>query len=228
MQETSQDELVSIFKDVSRRLLSEPEKCGFLVFRPRKSDRTKRSRIQEPEGKFILSRVLWEKGIDFGLEWPTIGSYDFSGPNRGTARTDLVIRPRLNRAGQINVEFKEGWSVSEAGSKAVGRIQKDFEKMLREPVSGCAFYHILQGPTRKTLSDLLSRYLADCKTGVERVEKKDKIIEKWCLVFFFLRDKEECYWRVFEKVSEVSSSEPGLNGFEHMNLHRNLSKPGSS
>lgn len=226
MQETSREELVSMLKDVSRRLLSEPEKCGFLEFRRRKSDGAERSWIQEPEAKLVLSRVLWEKRINFGLEWPTTESYDFSGPKRGTARTDLAIRPLRNRAGQINVEFKEGWSVSKAESKRVGRIQKDFEKMLREPVSGCAFYHILQGPTRKTLSDLLSRYSAECNAGVERVEKEDTIIQKWCLLFFFLRDNGECYWRMFENVSEVSSSGLNLNEFEHADSHKNISKPG--
>jgi hypothetical protein len=217
------EELVSMFKDVSRQLLSEPEKCGFLAFRPRRSDRAERLWIQEPEAKLILSRILWDKGVNFGLEWPTTERYDFSGPNRGTARTDLVIEPRRNGAGQINVEFKEGWSVSDAGSKPVGRIQKDFEKMLREPVSGCAFYHILQGPTRKNLLDLMGKYSTECRYAIDRVSGKDTVIEKWCLLFFFLRDKEECYWRVFDTMSEVTSSELNHIGFEHSNLREALS-----
>jgi len=218
MSKIDQKELAAIFKEVSARLLSKAEDRGFLIFRWRKSDRIQREWIQEPDAKQILSTILSEKSIYFGLEWPTLEVYDFSGPNRGTARIDVAIEPRYKGIEQINVELKEGWSASKTGSKSVGRIQKDFEKMLREPVSGCAFYHILQGPTRKDLSKLLGKYLIEYEMAVTRVRERDKIISKWCLLFFFLRENQECYWREFDDISRISLKEPDLNGFNHMSL----------
>ena len=207
------DELAALFIETSKRLSSGINDRYWLELRNRRDLKPNASSIREPDARYILCRILAENARRFGIEWPTTWKYGFSGPSLGRARIDLALEPSPDGNGQVNVEFKEGWSTSRTDSKPIGRIQKDFEKMLMEETSGCAFYHILQGPTRKSLSDLLGEYAVENQMSVDRIIERNRIFEKWCLIFFFLKDRGECYWRSFERVSQISSQINDLNTF---------------
>lgn len=123
--------------------------------------------------------------------------YKFSGPSPDTANIDLVIEPNKE---PVNVELKEGQRKT---------IQKDFEKLLREQVSGCAFYHVLQNSNRGTLPALLNKY----KAAYSNIVNLNDAIPKWYILFIFVKEKRECFWKAFDNITKIFQEEFDQNVF---------------
>lgn len=190
------NELIDIFKEVSKKLSENPNRCGTLVYTKKESNKPI---IREPEASYVLSLVLSGKNINFGLEVPTKKKYKFkiNGKNPKSASIDLAIEPNEK---QINVELKEGQRET---------IKKDFEKFLREDVEGCAFFHILKNSDSGTLPSLFKKYN---KAYANLVHVKDKK-SKWFLLFIFIKEKKECLWKAFDDITAISLEEFDQNKF---------------
>lgn len=189
----NKNDLIEIFKDVSKRLSQEPNKCGNLIYTQEKN---KRKIIREPEMRCVFSTVLSEKNVNFGVEVPTKKKYNISSKKADVANTDLVINPNDE---PINIEFKRD-------IPKVDNIKKDFEKLSRENAVGCAFYNVLKNTNRETLPTLLKNY----KDAYERIKSVDDKKPKWFVFFIFIKEKQECRWKVFDDLTEISERE-----FEH-------------
>lgn len=189
----NKNDLIEIFKDVSKRLSEEPNKCGNLIYT---QEKTKRKIIREPETRCVFSIILSEKNVNFGVEVPTKKKYNISSKEADVANTDLVINPNDE---PINIEFKRD-------IPTVDNIKKDFEKLSGENAVGCAFYNVLKNTNRETLTTLLKNY----KNAYERIQSATDKKPKWFVFFIFIKEKKECYWKVFDDLTEISEGE-----FEH-------------
>ena len=188
------NDLIATFREVSKQLSEEFDRCGNLIYTQEKSNR---KLIREPEARHVLTMLLSGKNVNFGLEVPTKKKYKFSGRSPDTANIDIVIEPNKEL---VNVELKEGQRKT---------IQKDFEKLLREQVSGCAFYHVLQNSNRGTLPALLNKY----KEAYSNIVNLNDAIPKWFILFIFVKEKQECFWKAFDNITKISQEEFDQNEF---------------
>jgi hypothetical protein len=202
MIETDRNDLIEIFRETSRQLSKKPDRCGNLIYTQEKSNR---KLIREPEARHVLTMVLSGKNVNFGLEVPTKKKYRFSGSSRDTANIDLVIEPNKE---QVNVELKEGQRKT---------IQKDFEKLLREQASGSAFYHVLQNSNRATLPALLNKY----KEAYSNIVNLNDAVPKWFILFIFVKEKQECFWKAFDNITKIAHEEFDQNEFSKENTSSN-------
>lgn len=203
----NRNDLINLFREASKRLSEKPDGCGNLIY-TQKTDN--KSKIREPEGKFVIANVLSDKKISFGIEVPTNKTYRFTqekGKIQRLARTDLSI---LTNGNQINIELKEG-------QPNINKIEKDFEKLLREEVSGVAFFHILQNSNSRTLRALLDKYK---KAYINKLGVKEKK-SKWFVLFIFIKEKQECNWKSFEDITKISWE------FNQNNLSKESASPNS-
>ena len=188
------NDLIEIFRETSRQLSKKSDRYRNLIYTQEKSNR---KLIREPEARYVLTMVLSRKNVDFGLEVPTKKKYRFTGSSPDTANIDLVIEPNKE---QVNIELKEGQRKT---------IQKDFEKLLREQALGGAFYHVLQNSNRATLPALLNKY----KEAYSNIVNRNDAFPKWFMLFIFVKAKQECFWKVFDNITEISKEEFDQNEF---------------
>ena len=194
MIETDRNNLIDIFRETSKQLSKEPDRCGNLIYTQEKSNRRL---IRDPEARHVLTRVLSQKNVDFGLEMPTKKKYSFGGSSPDTANIDLVIEPNKE---QLNVELKEGQRKT---------IQKDFEKLLSEQVSGGAFYHVLQNSNSATLPALLNKY----KEAYSNIVNLNDAVPKWFILFIFVKEKQECFWKAYDNITKIALEDFDQNAF---------------
>lgn len=193
------DELINIFKEVSTQLSIDTDKCGYLIYTQKRNNKYV---IREPEATQVLSMVLSRKLIYFGLEVPTEKLYQFSGVSPTAASIDLVIEPIEDQPNGVNVEFK-------ADQPEVFKIQKDFEKLLREQASGSAFFHILKNSNSRTLVNLLNKY----REAYENVRGLNDKISKWFVLFIFVKEKQECFFKTFDDIINIPNNDFNQNKF---------------
>lgn len=172
----NRDELIKIFKEVSKQLCIEDDRCEYLNYT---QIRNNRHVIREPEATHVLSMVLSRKNIYFGLEVPTKELYQFTGNSPTTASIDLSIEPSEDQPNGVNVELK-------ADQPVVKQVQKDFEKLLREQSLGSAFFHILKNSDSGTLPTLLNKYEEAYRNVMGLTNK----ISKWFVFFILVKEKQ--------------------------------------
>jgi hypothetical protein len=98
-----------------------------------------RFRLSEPEIRDVMSKILIEYKVHYGIEYPTLVKHKISGETRSrSALVDLVIYEKDNlRHAKTWIEFKRG-------QVDIQNIKKDFIKMLKEPsIELVSFFHIL-------------------------------------------------------------------------------------
>ncbi len=98
-----------------------------------------RSRLSEPEIRHVVTKILDEKDIYYGLEYPTSVKYKVSCKSGSrNALVDLVLYKRDNKKEPIIwVEFKKE-------EPSIDKVIKDLVKMIRErSLEGVCFFHIL-------------------------------------------------------------------------------------
>ncbi|MFQ5871692.1 MAG: hypothetical protein ACE5IB_06005 [Candidatus Geothermarchaeales archaeon] len=194
-------ELIGVFKEVFRNLCERPDRCGNLIYTQSKDDR---KIIREPEATYVLASVLSRGKFPFGLQVPTRKKYRISSDSADSANTDLAVNPNGR---PVNVELKRGQCRE-------SDIRKDFEKLLRERASGCAFYHILKNRNRGTLPKLLKKY----KNTYNRLESVSDRQPKWFLLFIFVKEKRECFWKISENITELTEHSFDKDYFERESL----------
>jgi len=198
----NRNDLIEIFRETSRLLSKRSDRCGNLIYTQEESNR---KLIREPEARLVLTMVISGKNVNFGLEVPTKKKYRISGSSPDTANIDLVIEPNKE---QVNVELKEGQRKT---------IQKDFEKLLREEASGCAFYHVLQNSNRGTLPAILNKY----KEAYGNKVNLNDAVPKWFILFIFVKERQECFWKAFDNITEISKEEFDKNEFSKESMSLN-------
>ncbi|MCX8015604.1 MAG: hypothetical protein N2748_06240 [candidate division WOR-3 bacterium] len=188
--------LIDIFKKTSDLLSKNHDKCNNLIFTQKRNNKTI---IREPEARFALTHVLTNMNINFGIEVPTKKKYKFSGKSDRitSARIDLSIFTKL---GQINIELKEGPRET---------VKKDIEKLMREDTTGCAIYHILQNSDTGTLPAILNKY----KRAYDNTKNLKEIYSKWFILFIYIKEKHECFWKIFDNITNISENEFDIKSF---------------
>lgn len=170
--------------------------CGNLRYTQRKSGKTI---IREPEATFVLARILNERNIDFDVEVPTKRRYVISGEKPDTASIDLSV---FTDGGQINIEFK-------TSQPSVKEIEKDIIKILGEDIYGSAFFHNLKNFNRGTLKTILDKY----EKAYQHAIQANDISSKWFVRFIFVKEKKQCYWRIFDNILKITD-------FDIENFHK--------
>ena len=107
-----------------------PDAPGLIL--PLKRDGMRR--VSEQESKILMTQWLEHHGASYSIETPTAQQYQQSGQAEMSGRIDITVygsRSPEDRA--LNIELKAGTATLEA-------FRKDFEKLLREEVSGLWFH----------------------------------------------------------------------------------------
>lgn len=201
------DDLIEILKEASTRLCKADDRCGNLIY----VQKEKGVIIREPEARHAISLELIKRNFDFGIEVPTKEKYLFSGKKKNIrcGRIDLVINPEGN---QINVELKEG-------QPKIEMIQKDFEKLLRENVSGASFYHVLKNTNSRSLSTLLEKYTKAYTNAIEKTKSNQfQTFAKWFVLYIFVKEKKRCHWKFFNDIKDVGDVDFDLDEFSQGDL----------
>jgi len=186
----NQDELIEIFKEASRLMIKDEDRCRNLIY-PKVGGKVK---IREPEARYAITMILTDRGIKFGIETPTKGKYIISGSTPDRGNMDIVI---FSDDKEYNIELKEGQA-------KVKEIAKDLKKMFGENADGYAFFNILESNNRKTLPELLKKYQ---KAYDEERGGSTLKYSRWFVLFILVRKKKHAYWKAFDNIVGISGNE---------------------
>lgn len=192
----SPEELGNHCAEVARLASKNKGYYGNLVFPQR---RGQRAVIREPEIRDIFGRYMMLEMVLYGIEVPTKNKYQFSGKTTEVAaRTDLAIFDSFETAARnepiINIEFKEGQPTPQ-------QIKKDWQKLLREPVDGTCFYHVLQSARQNTVPALTKKLASSYD---EAVGDTIDVIDKWHLFFAVIIESQVYYRVIFPSILSIS------------------------
>ena len=126
----------------------------------------------------------------------------------------LPIIPQLKEkdlTNELKNLIEQFWNQTTIQIKDLERtIGKDFEKLLREQTYGSAFFHILKNSDRGTLPLLLKKYKISYKNTLNNI---DDTLNKWFIFFIFVKEKQECYFQIFDDITEISDECFKLDNF---------------
>ena len=120
-----------------------------LIIFPKKRD--KRRRISEQELRFVLTNLhgkFSHPNLFYSAETPTEKKYSFNGKGERSASSDVSFYHAENK--KLNIEFK-------AKNPKQQSIDKDIEKLIKEPCLG-AWFHILENENTETIETLFKKF----------------------------------------------------------------------
>ena len=176
--------MIKLLMECSRRAVKEDGKYKHMIFSQKKM-------IREPELRAILSEVLSESKITYGIEVPTRNKY---GKGKNKARTDIAIYK--NGSPIINIELKQG-------QPDYCEIEKDFQKLFKEGVIGSCFYHVLQNSDSGTLPSLIRKY----NKAYSEANQESRKVKKWFLLFIFVAKQREYYQKSFSDITSIDHTD---------------------
>ena len=149
-----------------------------LIFPVYSGSRNGELRVSEQEARFAFAESITATNYFYSIETPTKEGYQLTGSKPMSAQTDLTVYDSHLRP-ILNVEFKaKGVSTS---ARSLFTIQKDLQKLLREPISGM-WFHILGAVDNATISKLFE---AIVKAVSETAAEFQSDIQKKLLIFHF-------------------------------------------
>ena len=125
--------------------------------------RNNKPRVSEQEARFAFVEALLPTPFYYSVETPTSKKYSFSGKASISAQTDLTIYDRQEKK-ICNVEFKAKGITSSAKNHL--SIDKDVQKLLREPVWGL-WFHLFEAVDNSTINSFLHVF----NEGVKEVNR---------------------------------------------------------
>lgn len=138
-------------------------------------------RISEQEARFAFAESISGTSYLYSVETPTREGYQLTGSKPMSAQTDITLYDRT-RQPILNVEFKaKGASTSARSSFS---IEKDIQKLLREPVPGM-WFHILESidnHTIRKLFDVIAQCLFDTTNKFQGNIRKTHLIFHCCVL----------------------------------------------
>jgi len=173
------------------------------LYRDSKKGNGNHPRISEQEARFAMAIILSnDHSRHFSVETPTRETYQFKGEKPISAQTDLTIF-RADGNGlerDINVEFKSHLPVQ-------GSVDKDIEKLLREPYGG-NWFHVLKNTNRGTLPALFKKMRAAAAAAAEVGPGPAELPIHFCFCCVGKR------WACFRSVSKTDLVYPGSDVFD--------------
>ena len=128
-------------------------------------------RVSEQEARFVLTGQLARSTLLYTIETPTSLTYQFTGGFGLSGQTDVsVYKP--DGESMWNLEFKAGGFSQERTNPL--SIQKDIEKLLREP-QPAFWFHTLKGVDRDTLNLAWRAFLADIRTVAQNLSPENVV-----------------------------------------------------
>ena len=122
-------------------------------------------RVSEQEARFVLTGELARSQLLYSVETPTTLLYQFTGDSGLSGQSDVTVYTPSGE-GMWNVEFKaHGFSEDRVGKLSV---QKDIEKLLREPPPGY-WFHTFDGVNSSTLTSAWRAFLVDIREVIQRL-----------------------------------------------------------
>ena len=136
--------------------------CTRLRFPTYREGSKQKIRFSEQEARFAFARELDRTAFLYSVETPTSELHQITGKRGMSAQTDVTVYcPEMSTI--ANVEFKA--KGIKANRKNKVPIQKDIEKLLREPVTG-VWFHCLKGVKNSTLGNFWNAFVADLQTVI--------------------------------------------------------------
>ncbi len=201
--------LVDVLQEVGRRLSADPDGYRQLVFSHK--DRRGRTAAGEPDLRYLLTSVLSERGVKFGLERPTKKKYRYRGRREADrGNTDVTVDP--SGPAEVDVELK---AKAKASYGEFHQFAEDLMKLLGEPVPGAAMVHLSEkGKTERVLRGYAQAYAEASRLMRDTVD----IEGKWFLFFVIDRRVPECVWRTWDDVRVMQADDFARGPFERMRL----------
>lgn len=155
-----------------------------LIFPVYSSRRDGELRVSEQEARFAFAESISSTKYYYSVETPTREGYKLTGSRPISAQTDLTVYA-TNRQPILNVEFKaKGVSTSARNRFS---IQKDVQKILREPIDGM-WFHIIEAVNNSTIPKLFETISETVSESVLEFQSK---IQKKRLIFHFCILKQQ-------------------------------------
>ena len=192
----NKQELTQCCIEVGRLVSKSHGHYGNIVFPQQRSNRPV---VREPEIRDVFGRYLMLEMVFYGIEVPTKLKYGFKGVGKTAARTDLAIfsslQDGIDNKPLINIEFKEG-------QPTVNQIEKDWQKLIAEPVNGICFFHVLQNCNSRTIQRLLDKYEDAYKKALSKPQNTIK--DKWLIIFLLILFKQKYVTVAFDAIQSIS------------------------
>jgi len=135
-------------------------------------------RVSEQEARFAFAESISSTKYYYSVETPTREGYQLTGSKPISAQTDLTVYS-TDRQPILNVEFKAKGVSTSAHNRF--SIQKDIQKILREPIDGM-WFHIIESIDNSTIPKLFETI---AETVSESALEFQSEIQKKCLIFHF-------------------------------------------
>jgi hypothetical protein len=130
-------------------------------------------RVSEQEARFVLTGRLARSQLLYSVETPTTLLYQFTGDSGLSGQSDVTVYTPSGEC-MWNLEFKaHGFSEDRVGKLS---IQKDIEKLLREP-SPAYWFHTFEGVNNATLRSAWRAFQADIREVIQRLPV-DQVVAK--------------------------------------------------
>lgn len=162
-----------------------------------------RARLSEPEIRHVMAKILEEKKICYGIEIATKKKHKISGNKmERSALTDLVIYENKKLMGpHIWIEFKRG-------QPGIGKIVKDFIKMMKEPsIQGACFFHVLpkiNSIEKKSNERAKKAIIKKYSDAYERAHKHN-CGKKWFVLFILDSNSKQYYFLQKDDICDIGS-----------------------
>ena len=152
-----------------------------LIFPVYSGERNGALRVSEQEARFLFAESICNTPYCYSIETPTKKGYQLTGSKSMSAQTDLTLYDH-DRRPILNVEFKaKGKSTS---ARSLFSIEKDIQKLLREPVAGM-WFHILEAVDNSTLPKLFNAFsdsISNTTIKFKNEIEQNQIIFHFCVL----------------------------------------------
>jgi hypothetical protein len=142
-------------------------------------------RVSEQEARFILTGELAKSNLLYSVETPTSLTYQLTGNFGLSGQTDVTV---LKPCGEClwKIEFKaDGFTVDRQDKLP---IQKDLEKLLREP-SPAYWFHTFKGVTNLTLTSTWNAFIADIRKVINLIQDEKMLAKSFVFHACVLRER---------------------------------------
>ena len=172
----TETEFLDFARNASSRATSNVGRVGHLICTQARN--TKKPTLREPEMRTAFQQEAEERRLFYGIEVPTVYSYQFTGVGTRRALVDfaLLASDTAKADRDVLVEFKQGQpnGVRSAVDDTFDypKITKDLHKLWAEPVRhGRCMFHICQAANSGTLSAVQAKYNAVTQEAITRASK---------------------------------------------------------
>jgi hypothetical protein len=181
--ELSPQELLSIFRTTSEKLLIEESKYGHLLYplKPR-----------EVEARQVMGEVLNDSQLNYMIECPI-----YSPVQKIMNRTSFVDLSIFLDKGIVDIEFKQSPS----------DIDRDFPKLLSPSSIGCASFYLFNEKSIDNQINLIKNRFQAAYDNTLYLNGEFAFFEKWYLIYIVALEERRTFYKIYNNLRNLQFSD---------------------